>query len=58
MTIHPAVEKAASYFDVTIVHVPLKGSYEVDLAAYEKVSIIMIMVNIYNNKSFAICCYV
>ena len=37
MTIHPAFEKAASYFDVKIVHVALGTDYRVDMEAYRKV---------------------
>ena len=33
------VEKAASYFDLTIVHVPLRPDYCVDMKAYREVSI-------------------
>ena len=37
VTIHPAFEKGASYFDLKIVHVPLKN-YRVDMEEYEKVN--------------------
>ncbi|CAI7990790.1 Sphingosine-1-phosphate lyase, partial [Geodia barretti] len=35
-TIHPAFEKAASYFNVTVVHVPLNPDLTPNMAAYEK----------------------
>ncbi len=35
-TVHPAFEKAAAYFDVKMVHVPLDG-YRLNLEAYRKV---------------------
>lgn len=37
VTVHPAFEKAANYFDVKIVHVALDSSYCVDIDAYRKV---------------------
>jgi len=37
MTIHPAFMKAAGYFDVKIVTVPLTKDYRPDLAQYEMV---------------------
>ena len=36
VTIHPAFEKGAAYFDLKIVHVPIKN-YRVDMTEYEKV---------------------
>lgn len=36
ITIHPAFEKAAHYFDVTIIHVPTTANYRVDVAAVER----------------------
>lgn len=38
ITIHPAFEKAASYFDVKIIHVPLNDTdYTVNMEAYRQV---------------------
>ena len=37
LTIHPAFEKAASYFNVKVVHVPLKSDLTPDMDAYKKV---------------------
>eukprot|EP00117_Sycon_ciliatum_P031351 scpid52964/ scgid24538/ Sphingosine-1-phosphate lyase; Sphingosine-1-phosphate aldolase len=36
ITIHPAFEKAAEYFNLTVCHAPLKPDFTVDLAAFEK----------------------
>lgn len=38
LTIHPAFEKAASYFDVRLIHVPLLSDLSPDVDAYKKVS--------------------
>jgi glutamate/tyrosine decarboxylase-like PLP-dependent enzyme len=35
MTAHPAFEKAAEYFDVKMVHVPVREDYRADVAAME-----------------------
>ncbi len=35
MTAHPAFEKAAEYFDVKMVHVPMREDYRADVAAME-----------------------
>ncbi|KAK3283588.1 hypothetical protein CYMTET_8725 [Cymbomonas tetramitiformis] len=36
ITVHPAFEKAAHYFDLTIVHVPTNEQMELDVSAMEK----------------------
>ncbi len=36
ITVHPAFEKAASYFDVKPVHIPVDGSFRADLDAMKK----------------------
>ena len=38
VTIHPAFMKAAQYFDIKIVTVPLTNNYQPDLSKYELVS--------------------
>lgn len=38
ITIHPAFEKAASYFNLRLVHVPLLSDLSPDMDAYKKVS--------------------
>ncbi|HTP11724.1 MAG TPA: aspartate aminotransferase family protein [Anaerolineae bacterium] len=35
ITAHPAFEKAAEYFDVKLVHVPVRADYRADMAAME-----------------------
>ncbi len=37
LTVHPAFEKAAGYFDIRIVHVPLNKDFTVNLIEYKKV---------------------
>jgi len=39
ISIHPAFEKAAGYFNLTIVHTDLTGSYVADVDKMEKVKI-------------------
>jgi hypothetical protein len=36
ITIHPAFEKAAHYFDLTMVHVPLDANFRLDMAAMRR----------------------
>jgi sphinganine-1-phosphate aldolase len=37
ITVHPAFEKAAAYFDLKVVHVPINKNYRLDFGAYKKV---------------------
>lgn len=46
ITIHPAFEKAAHYFDISIIHVPIKD-YKLDMKAYEKVQYKVNIVTVY-----------
>ena len=36
ITVHPAFEKAAHYFDVETIHAPLRSDFRVDVAAVKK----------------------
>lgn len=37
-TVHPAFEKAAGYFDLKVVHVPINSSYRLRIDAYKRVT--------------------
>lgn len=38
-TVHPAFEKAAGYFDLRVVHVPIDSSYRLRIDEYKRVTL-------------------